>query len=316
MSRPGPADPRPGFASSRWIVPKVVVAGSANVDVVARVERFPSPGETLAATGLDTFPGGKGLNQAVAAARLGADVVLVATIGTDLSGDLLAGFLREERIDIGNVERDAAEPTGRALVLVAGGENEIVVAPGANALTSAERVAAVAVARADVCLAQLEIPEAAVRALLQRGTHARCTTILNAAPIRPVARETLAEARVLVVNEIEFAALGGDPSDPRATANHVRAPEQTLILTRAERGSLVVGREHVIEVEGFPVEVVDTTGAGDCFVGALAASLCAGARMRDAVRYANAAAAVSVQRAGASAMPTASDVDVFLSRYA
>lgn len=281
------------------------------MDVVASAPRHPGVGETVAGTGVRFSPGGKGANQAVAAARAGARVVLCATLGGDRFGDDLEAFLVREGLDRTFVRRAHEEVTGTALIVVAGSDNTIVVCPGANARTSADDVGALEVSTGDVLVAQLEIPVETVNAFFARGRE--CTTILNAAPARALPDELLARTRILVVNETELAELGGAGPVDQVAARVRGARDQIVVVTLGSGGVAAITAEGSVAVPGHAVPVVDTTGAGDCFVGVLASAVCDGVRFEDALRRANAAAAICVQRPGASpAMPVATEVDAFL----
>ena len=281
---------RPG---ERAFVPggRVAVVGSANLDIIVRVERPPAVGETVLGVAGGRFPGGKGLNQATAAARSGADVAFCAAVGRDDAGEHLTRALIAAGVGVDHV-RTVAEPTGIAHILsYPDGDNSIAVAAGANgALTGVD--AAVAVADAAVVLVQLEIPLDVVRAALATGSHA--VRILNAAPAHEEARELLHHVDILVVNETECEALGG--------VDALVAEGVTVVVTLGGAGVRVhpQGAE-VFHVPAFAIDAVDTTGAGDAFCGALAASLGRGLDLEHAVRRANAAGAIAACSVGAAA---------------
>jgi ribokinase len=302
-------------------MPRVVVIGSINVDLVATVPRFPQPGETVLGDGLARFPGGKGANQAVAAARLGAHTTLVGAVGDDEAGRFMLDFLAANDVDTVRVVRRDGVPTGTALIALAHGENQIIVVPGANGLVSPAEVSALELGLGDVVLCQLEVPVTTVAAVLELARRGGATAILNAAPALAQARPLAARCHLLVVNETELgtlagASIGADaPGHVIATqADALRGPAgPTIVATLGARGALVCTESTWFEEPGRPVPVLDTTGAGDCFVGALAAALSFGASLREAVRFANAAASIAVQRAGAgSSMPTRGEVESVL----
>lgn len=280
----------------------VVVLGSANLDLVYRVERIPSPGETLLATGAEQHPGGKGNNQVIAVARAGADATFVAAIGTDAAGDTLAATLAEAGVRM--LVRRVPERTGTALITVdAAAENTIVVDSGANAtlreLTAGELAA---IADADTLLLQLETPLETVQAAASAAHAAGTRTVLNAAPIQPLPDEMLAALDLLIVNEHEAAVLAeGDPADPDALASALLPRIPALIITLGAAGALIATREGRERIPGRKVTAVDTTGAGDTFCGALVAVLTGTTlpALVDAARFATAAAALSVQHPGA-----------------
>lgn len=290
---PGPTDPE--F--------DVLVIGSANLDVVVRAERHPSPGETLLGHDLAEHPGGKGLNQAVAAARSGAHTAFVGALGDDAAGARLRGVLDADGIDARGVSVVAA-PTGRALIVVADdGENTIVVAPGANATVTAPSP----LPAASVVLAQLELPLPTVLAAFRSARGAGSTTVLNPAPAAALPNELLELADIVVPNEHEAELLGG-PS--RLLDGGTRA----VVVTRGGAGVDVHtagGTEHV---PAHPVTPVDTTGAGDAFCGALCARLAAGDDLSTAVRWASVAGALATTVHGAvPAQPTAAMIRAALS---
>ncbi|HEY3712628.1 MAG TPA: ribokinase [Amycolatopsis sp.] len=282
---------------------RVVVVGSANVDLVVDVPRPPRGGETILGGRLRRHPGGKGANQAVAAARAGgADTTFLGALGQDEAADLLLASLREAGVRTDLVERVDA-PTGTALISVApDGENAIVVAPGANERLRLGAAQAERIAAADVVLAQLEIPlEVVTAAAAARRPGA--LLVLNAAPSRELPDDLWAAIDVLVVNEHEAADLAGAPEDLLK-----RVP--SAVVTLGGAGCLVLERDREpLRVKGIRVDVVDTTGAGDTFCGVLAAVLARGSGLADAARQACAAGALAVTRPGAQAgVPTAEEV--------
>jgi ribokinase len=272
-------------------VARIVVVGSVNLDLVARVPRLPEPGETIAAHALRRVPGGKGANQALAARRLGADVALVAAVGADPAADEALELLRAEGVDLSGVTAHPELPTGHALVTVDdGGETTIVVAAGAN-----DAVATGELGHADAVLTVLEVPDLAVAAAAARATG---MFVLNAAPARPVAPDVLARADLVVVNRAEFAALDG-----------LDAAGAVAVTLGGEGAELRRGGAVVARATPPPTTVVDGTGAGDCFTAALTVALLAGRSDEDALRYACAAGALAVSRPGAQpALPTGDEV--------
>jgi ribokinase len=302
---------------------RVFVAGSINMDVVATAERHPKVGETVAGKEVLYFPGGKGANQAVSAAKQGVLTTLIGRLGEDAFGRQLRTFLAAQSIDLGSVQDTADAHTGTAIITVANSDNTIVVIPGANALVSAADVAAASLARGDVAVSQFEIPLPAISAFFQRARAAGAKTILNPAPARAVGPELLGLVDILVLNETELGVLtGAELSENDEPAYFVEAArplrdkdkDRTICITLGRRGVLALVGGEAILVPGRSVKAVDTTGAGDCFVGALAARLAQGKPIRDALIYANAAASICVQRMGAApSMPTAAEVNGILS---
>jgi ribokinase len=302
---------------------RVVVAGSINMDIAAAASRFPQPGETVAGTGLAFHPGGKGANQAVAAAKLGARTLLIGRIGRDAFGAQLLSFLVGEGVDVRHVhEVDAA--TGTAVVTTVGSANTIVVMSGANGLLDAVGVDAEPIQPGDVLLSQFEIPGPAIRHFFTRGRLAGATTILNPSPAAQLDDLLLDQSDIVVLNETELAWFSSQPlSDSFADAEIVAAARmlrqrrqtQVICVTLGARGVLALGGEQVITVGGRNVTAIDTTGAGDCFTGALAASLAKGCDLATALNDATDAAAVSVTRLGAGpSMPTPADIAALRAR--
>jgi ribokinase len=301
---------------------RVFVAGSINMDVVATADRHPRVGETVAGNAVLYFPGGKGANQAVAAAKLGAPTTLIGRIGKDAFGDELKAFLAAQGVDLSFVQRVAEAHTGTAIITVANADNTIVVIPGANALVDAGDVVAPVLAKSDVAVSQFEIPLPTIGAFFEHARAAGATTILNPAPAVEFDRAVLDLVDVLILNESELSFL--TETELRDTDDHARfieavgclqtGPDQIICVTLGKRGALALIDGEPLIIAGRTVEAVDTTGAGDCFIGAVAAGLSAGNSIRDALAYANVAASICVQRMGAApSMPTAAEVETTLS---
>ncbi|MGY3239157.1 ribokinase [Bradyrhizobium sp. USDA 4472] len=299
---------------------RVFVAGSINMDVVATADRHPKVGETVAGRQVLYFPGGKGANQAVASARLGVKTTLIGRLGKDAFGAELRAFLGDQGIDLGGV-READTHSGTAIITVASSDNTIVVIPGSNALVSVDDVADAPLAKGDVAVSQFEIPLPTIAAFFQRARAAGATTLLNPAPAQKMSGELLALVDILVLNETELGFLAGrELTDEDEAARIVDVArqlqaraDQTICVTLGKRGVLALAGSEGFAVPGRAVKAVDTTGAGDCFVGALASQLAEGAALRAALAFANAAASISVQRMGAGpSMPTAAEVKAVL----
>lgn len=295
----------------------VFVAGSINMDVVATADRHPKPGETVAGRKVLHFPGGKGANQAVAAAKLGAKTTLIGRVGTDAFGRELRTFLAAQGIDLAFVQDTPEAHTGTALITVANADNTIVVIPGANAHLSVADVALPSLAKGDVAVSQFEIPLPAISAFFARARAAGATTILNPAPALHFDRELLDLVDILILNETELGLLAR--TELRDTDNHTRFIEAAQLLqagtdkivciTLGRRGGVALINGEPLIIPGRAVEALDATGAGDCFVGVVAAQLANGQPIRDAFSYANIAASICVQRMGAApSMPTAAEV--------
>jgi ribokinase len=295
------------------VEPDVVVVGSANVDLVLPVQRIPRPGETVLSQTMTRGPGGKGANQAVASARAGARTAIVAALGVDDGGELLRDALSGSGVDLALVS-SSSTPTGTAIITVDdSGENSIVVAPGANGELTLSEDAARVVGRAKIVLSQLEIPFATVQEAAATSSY----FILNAAPAAELSDELLADVDLLVVNETEAEIVAG--ADRSALLKRVPA----AVVTLGGAGAVILTRGvDEITVPGVPVDVVDTTAAGDTFCGVLAATLSAVSAtdpitpsdLTNAVRRANVAASLSVQAAGA--IPSVPHGDAIDARYA
>jgi ribokinase len=297
--------------------PTIVVLGSLNMDLVVRVERFPAPGETLLGGEFATFPGGKGANQAVAAARLGARVRMIGAVGDDAYGRELVALARQDGIDTTHVAARERTASGVALITVdARGENHIVVAPGANATLDASSVehARGAFSGADAFATVLESPLEAVLAGARAARAAGATTWLNAAPARELSDDALACFDVLVVNETEAEALAGRGGEPDALARELaRRGPRAVVVTLGARGALAWADERLERCAAFGVAVRDTTAAGDAFVGALVCARAAGRAWGGALREACAAGALACTRAGAQpSLPNAEALRDFL----
>jgi len=297
---------------------RVFVAGSINMDVVATAERHPRVGETVFGKDVLYFPGGKGANQAVAAAKLGAPTTLIGRVGRDAFGAELRAFLGSQGVDLSLMRETADAHTGTAIITLADSDNTIVVVPGANGHVTPKDVAAATLAEGDIAVSQFEIPLPAISAFFARARTAGATTILNPAPARAFGRELLGLVDILVLNETELGLLarvelheGDDRARFVAAAKTLQAhPAQIICVTLGKRGVVALIADETISVPGRAVKAVDTTGAGDCFVGALAAWLAQGRSIGDAFGYANRAASICVQRMGAApSMPTAADVE-------
>jgi ribokinase len=284
----------------------IVILGSLNMDLVIQAPRHPQPGETLTGGPFSTFPGGKGANQAVAAARMGGQVSMVGRVGADPFGDQLVANLRAARVNTDGVGRSDAA-TGMALITVsASGENTIVIAPGANGTVSPEVVAANedVIASSQALLLQLEVPLSAVQRAAEIAHRHGVPVILNPAPAQPLSAELLRHVTYLVPNEHEAALLTGHPvetpEDAAWAAAHLRAQGvQQIVLTLGARGALVALPDGPSIVPSFPVQVVDSTAAGDAFLGAFAAALTEGRSPVEASRWGCAAGALACTVLGA-----------------
>jgi ribokinase len=285
---------------------KVVVVGSFNTDLAVKSDQLPRPGETILGREFFTGGGGKGANQAVAAARLGAQVCFVSRVGKDAFGELALENLRREKMDVRFVGQDPQLPTGAALIMLdSRGENCIVVAPGANSALSIDgnRDIEKEIAQCDVVLSQLEIPLATVQQTLELGHRHGKITILNPAPAAELSEAFFKVISILTPNESEAQSLTGvaviDTSSAAQAAQVLhRRGCPTVIITMGAQGAYISNQEIQELVPARSLKAVDTTGAGDVFSGALASALSEGKALRDAVRFACDAASISVTRYG------------------
>lgn len=299
----------------------IIVAGSINMDVVAQVAHHPRPGETVFGSNLQFIPGGKGSNQAVAAARLGGDVSLLGKLGRDAFGSTLMDFLEGESLNLAGVRRSDETASGTALIAVnEDSENTIIVIPGSNAELAPEETDSVELNEADVVLAVFEIQQATIRHLFRRAKASGATTVLNPAPAAAFIDGLQETVDYLVVNETELAFFAGtqtvsdDEDFIREQAYRLRtSAEQAIVVTLGAKGVVCVQADSMIRVPGRRVNAVDTTAAGDCFVGALAVALNEQQETHRALEFASAAASISVQTAGASSsLPYRAAVDAVL----
>jgi len=301
---------------------RIVVVGSSNTDLIVQASRAPMAGETLIGYDFAIAPGGKGANQAVAAARLGAEVAFIARVGDDSFGRRAVEGYRRDGIDTRFVKVDPSAPSGVALIVVEeGGENRIIVVPGANGNLSPEDVGSAeeVMAGAQVLLVQLEIPVETVEKALRLAYRHGLITMLNPAPARPISDAILKYARILTPNEVEASVIAGLPIGNSKEAEKAarmllgKGPEAVVVTLGAE-GALLVTKQEAALVPSFPVEAVDTTAAGDAFNGGLAVALAREDNLKDAVRYGCAAGALSVTKLGAQpSLPTAEEVEKLLS---
>lgn len=301
----------------------IVVIGSSNTDLIIRVPRIPRAGETLLGGEFMSAAGGKGANQAVGAARSGGKAALIARVGTDAFGDRAIAGLRRDGVDVSCVFRDKLAVSGVALIFVArDGENSIAVAGGANAKLSPADVkkAAGVIRSAALLVAQLETPLATVIAAALVAEKAGVPVILNPAPARALPNRLLKLISILTPNETEAELLTGikvtnEAAAARACAKLRSRGVRTVILTLGARGAYLAGVSEQHLVTGFKVKAVDSTAAGDIFNGALAVALAERKSLREAVRFANAAAALSVTRPGAQpSAPNRAEIERFLGR--
>lgn len=298
----------------------VIVLGSLNMDLVVRTSRIPRPGETVHGHDFRTVPGGKGANQAAAAARLGARVEMLGRVGQDAFGDEMLRNLRQQGVGVARVLRDQAAPSGIALITIqADGDNSIVVAPGANGQVSTHDVDAAAdlLAQASYLVMQFEVPLPVVRHAIARAAELGVRVVLNPAPAYAVDAAFLRGVYCLIVNETEAETLTGLGVNGLEAARKAAQALQALgvpvvIVTLGAQGALLLAEGVFTHVPARQVQVVDTTAAGDAFIGGLVASLERGLPLTDAVRYATCAGTLATTVLGAqTSLPHQADVDAF-----
>lgn len=293
----------------------LVVLGSVNADLLFKVAKLPAPGETVLCPGYTMAPGGKGSNQAAAAAKAGADTRFFGHLGGDAYGPVVRGLLLEAGIDCTGLQT-SEKPTAIAVIGVdEAGENAIIVASGANLDTAADQVPDDLLGPATTVLCQNEIRMAETAAILARGKAGGATTILNLAPAAPLSAEVLDTLDILVVNEIEARMAAGSTSgEPLELAQRLaRAHHLTCVVTLGAAGAIAVGPTGGWRIGSLAIEPVDTTGAGDAFVGVLAAALDGEAAMPEALRRASVAAGLTCLAIGAqSSQPTAAEIEARL----
>ncbi len=283
---------------------QVAVIGSLNADLTVRVERFPAPGETLAGSELVVAPGGKGSNQAAAAAMLGSTVRLVGAVGEDDHGSFLLAEARRSGVDVESVRRLSDHATGTAMIVVdAAGENTIIVSPGANGALTPELTTDALGQPSVLCLC-LEVPVDTVSTAAAAGRSAGATVVLNLSPYAFVEADLLSSTDILLVNSSEAALLLGVDALPDDPAAWPELPVARAVVTLGADGAVVLDRtavegERAVPIAPTRVEVVDTTGSGDAFTGALAHRLAAGDSLVDAARFAARAGALAATRPGA-----------------
>jgi ribokinase len=296
----------------------IIVIGSINLDLIASVERLPDPGETVAGGAFKTAPGGKGGNQALAAARAGARVRMIGAVGKDAFAAEALACLREGGVELSGV-REVHAATGTAHILVdSHGENVIVVVPGANRAVMPGDLAKANPKKGDILLLQHEIPQATIEAALDAARAAGATTILNTAPFRTEAASCLGKADYVVANETEFDLYGEllqlrGRDRPARMKSFAESTGRTIIVTLGGEGVLAASPDSFFETPALKIIPVDTVGAGDTFCGYLAAGLASGLSLEDALRRAAAAGSLACLKPGAQpALPLAEEVDAAL----
>lgn len=290
----------------------ITVLGSLHMDMVTRTERIPRLGETVWGGEFIMSPGGKGMNQAVAASRLSGEVEFVGSIGNDYFGNRLKERLKEESIGT-NYLKVSSQPTGTASIMVdSEGNNIIAVAPGADKGLTLEDLGRLdeLLGSSNIFLTQLEMPDEIVMKGLEKASKAGVKTILNLAPARKLPQRSLQMVDVLVLNDLELRDLAEIDSLGEAAQTVIEQGPQAVVVTLGKKGSMLVTRDDTVTVPGVEVKVVDTTGAGDAFCGGLTAALDLGKALQKAVKLGNLAGALSTTRVGAQeALPTREEVE-------
>lgn len=302
----------------------IVVIGSLNMDMVVRTNRAPNAGETLMGQAFALSPGGKGANQAVAAARLGAEVSMIGSVGKDTFGSEMLEIIKQEGIHIEHISVSETEATGVAsIVIEEDGENRIIVVPGANIDLSVDDIQALesVISQAEMIVMQLEMELAMSEHAIAIAHRHGIPVILNPAPARVLKDEMLGQVSYLTPNETEAGILTGMTVDSLETAEQaarilLQKGVKNVIVTLGSKGALIVNAEGAKSVPGFPVKAIDTVAAGDSFNGALAQQLVLGKTLEETVSFANAVGALAVGKEGAiPSLPQLSEVEQFLNMY-
>ena len=300
---------------------KILVIGSSNTDMTIKLKKIPKPGETVIGGKFSTAAGGKGANQAVAAARAGGNVTFIARVGSDVFGATAVEGFKNDGINVDFVIKDKAEPSGVALIFVDDqGENSIAVASGANAALSPQDIENCSdiISKSDVLLMQLETPIETIKTAAKIAKNNNIKVILNPAPARELDKELLSNVSIFTPNEIEAEFFVGFPITneddvKRAAKKMLEFGIETVIITMGPKGSIIVSNEITKKIPAFSVEALDTTGAGDVFNGALAVGLNEGMNISDAVVFASSASALSVTKIGAqTSAPFRVDINNFI----
>ena len=296
----------------------ILVVGSLNADLVVRTPRFPQPGETISGDDLQVIPGGKGANQAVAASRLGANVSMLGRVGKDNFGDFLLDNLKSNNVDTQLVQRDDSS-TGTAIIVVdANGQNSIVLSPGANGKVSSLDVEHASFSDFDLLLLQLEIPIPTVLSAAKLAKQNSVHILLNPAPAKELSEELISLADFLIPNETELSLLTGMevkdiPSAEKAAHALLQRGVQNVIVTLGSKGALIVTNKSTSHISPFKVDVVDTTAAGDAFIGGFASAFDTANSLDEAVRYGCACGALATTKFGAQpSLPTKKEIERFI----
>ncbi|RSK55640.1 ribokinase [Bacillus canaveralius] len=299
--------------------PKITVIGSLNMDLLVKSSRFPNSGETILGESVEYFSGGKGANQAVAASRLGAEVTMIGAVGDDLYGDRLKEILKKDQVDISSIKTVGGESSGLAIILLENADNRIIVIQGANAHCTKEDIDLnqAKIRESDIILIQMEVPLETVNYAVSMAKTFNKTVILNPAPAQELSDDLLQKVDIITPNDTELRLLTNKKTEGYNFIQRIdmllEKGVQHVVTTIGSEGSVYkAAKQELITFPAYQVPVVDTTGAGDCFNGALAFALGRGDSITDAIKLANKTAALSVSKYGAqSSMPTLDDVREF-----
>lgn len=302
-------------------MPDILVVGSLNADLVVRAPRFPQPGETISGGDLQIIPGGKGANQAVAAARQGTSVSMLGRVGNDSFGPEIINNLKQNHVDTSQVQIDSQSATGTAIIVVdPNGQNSIVLSPGGNGQVGDADVANVSFSDYKLLLLQLEIPIEAVTSAARCAKESGLRVLLNPAPARALPAELISIPDFILPNETELSLLTNQPvqdiaSAEKAARTLLERGAQNVIVTLGANGALMVSSKQVTHVNAYQVEVVDTTAAGDAFIGGFASALLQNKSLEEAVRYGCACGALATTKFGAQpSLPMKAEVEKFLNQ--
>lgn len=300
----------------------VVIAGSINMDIVAQVDKHPKKGESLFGKKISYIPGGKGANQARAIARLGGHATLIGKVGQDQFAKELIKSLDSDGIETRGIKISQNKNSGVAIITVdKKAENRIIIVSGSNFDLTPRDIAQISIRPHSIAISQFEIPKNTIKAFFQKAKRTNSTTILNPSPLGKINKDLLSLVDFLIINEHEFSQLAGINKPQIASTNinksasRILRHDQTMIVTFGSRGAVAIRGQEVTRVAAFEVKAIDTTGAGDSFLGAFGQAQAEGKNMKESLMFANAAAALKVTKLGASSMPYKKEVEIFMEKF-